>query len=67
MVVAERVWVVVVRNDAWPYPDIFGPFADRDTAVTFEAGVLDHSAIADGDSQVQELLPPSEYDGLAAW
>jgi len=55
-------WVVIVRNDEWLFPDVFGPFPDRTAAETFYDMYINHKVVDDADVNVQQLLEPSYYE-----
>jgi hypothetical protein len=54
-------FVVVVRNDAWRYPDIFGPFRSHRSANSFADLHIEWRNVDVDDVTVQQLLGPEEY------
>lgn len=56
-------FVVVVRNDAWRYPDLFGPFPSYRSASSFADQTIDYDNVDVDDVVVQQLLGPEEYTG----
>lgn len=55
-------WLVVVRNDAWEFPDVFGPFDNRTLADEFVDRVIDHNVVQWEDINVQLSLSPDYYE-----
>lgn len=57
-------WIVIVRSDAWAFPDVFGPFTDRMEAETFAENTINHEVIPWEDINIQQALSPEDY---SAW
>jgi hypothetical protein len=55
-------WLVVVRNDEWTFPDIFGPFEDRAAAELFAENTINHKVVRWEDINIQAALSPRDYD-----
>lgn len=54
-------WAVIVRNDDWDWPDVFGPFDSIGESQAFIDEHIDHDVVEDEDVTTQQLLDPEYY------
>lgn len=56
----ESLWVVIVRNDAWDFPDVFGPFYTEADASDWAEEHIDFDVTDPLDVKTQRILDRSD-------
>lgn len=55
-------WLLVIRNEAWTFPDIFGPFGSEQEAMDWADTHINHDTVDDADINYQQILDTDYYD-----